>query len=64
MIDCRVVEANPDQEYAYVVTMMWGDESQYKSAFAQESEMAEIMGDVGNFTNGEPVFVVGRVVSG
>lgn len=64
VIDCRVVEANPDQEYAYVVTMMWEDESQYKKAFAQEAEMAEIMGDVGKFTNGEPVFVVGRVVYG
>lgn len=64
VLDCRVVETNPDQEYAYVVTMMWGDESQYKTAFAQEEEMKEIMGDVPNFTNGEPMFVVGKVVYG
>ncbi|KAH7384186.1 hypothetical protein DE146DRAFT_759977 [Phaeosphaeria sp. MPI-PUGE-AT-0046c] len=64
VLDCRVVETEPDQEYAYVVTMMWGDESQYKKAFSQKEEMKEIMGDVGKFTNGEPTFVVGRVVMG
>lgn len=64
VIDCRVVEASPDQEYAYVVTMMWENESQYQKAFAHKEAMAEIMGDVGNFTNGKPLFVVGRVVYG
>ncbi|OAL05482.1 hypothetical protein IQ06DRAFT_69090 [Phaeosphaeriaceae sp. SRC1lsM3a] len=64
VLDCRVVEAAPDQEYAYICTMMWGDESEFKTAFAQEDEIKEIMGDVGNYTNGKPITVAGRVVTG
>jgi hypothetical protein len=62
VLDCRVVEADAKSEYAYVVTMMWEDEAGWIKANAQKEEMADIMGDVGRFTNGVPKFVVGRVV--
>lgn len=62
VLDCRVVEADAASEYAYVVTMMWEDEAGWIKANAQKEEMANIMGDVGKFTNGVPLFVVGKVV--
>jgi hypothetical protein len=62
VLDCRVVQVNPDQEFVYVVTMTWKDETCWEKAKAQEEEMKEIMQDVKVFTDEMPVFVVGRVV--
>jgi hypothetical protein len=62
VIDMRVVEANPDEIYAYVVTNSWSDEEGWENAKNQKEEMDEIMGDVEKFTNGDPIFVVGKVI--
>jgi hypothetical protein len=62
LIEARVVEADADQQYAYIVTMMWKDKAAWAKAKAQDEEIADIMGDVKEFTNAEPLFVVGQVV--
>jgi hypothetical protein len=62
VIEARVVEADADQAYAYVVTMMWKDKAGWEKAKSQTEEIADIMGDVKEFINAEPVFVVGQIV--
>jgi hypothetical protein len=63
LIDAYIAEASPDSQFAYVVTMIWKDGESWEHAKGQEKEMTEIQADVGNFTNGVPEFVEGRIVS-
>ncbi|KAF2726924.1 hypothetical protein EJ04DRAFT_479844, partial [Polyplosphaeria fusca] len=60
--DVYFTEAQPGSEYAYCVTLHFRDIEGWERAVGNEEEMGEIVGDVKNFTNGEAVFVVGRVV--
>ncbi|KAG4293426.1 ethyl tert-butyl ether degradation EthD [Fusarium proliferatum] len=47
--------------YAFGSIVEWEDQSQVKIAFAGP-EVAEIMGDVVNFSNKEAVFLLGKVM--
>lgn len=63
MTDGYMVVPKPDSEFAYTVTMHWKDIQAWEEATGDQEEMAELTGDVKNFTNEMPVFVVGNVVS-
>lgn len=62
LLDTHVAKATRESEFAYAITMAWKDEAHWNDAKDTVNEMEEIMGDVKNFTNAEPVFVVGKVV--
>ncbi|KAH6679905.1 ethyl tert-butyl ether degradation EthD [Plectosphaerella plurivora] len=47
--------------YAFGSTVNWDNHEQIKTAFAGP-EVGEIMGDVPNFSNKQPVFLVGEVL--
>ncbi|OLN86556.1 hypothetical protein CCHL11_08522 [Colletotrichum chlorophyti] len=47
--------------YAFGSTVSWDNLDQIKSAFAGP-EAAEIMGDVSNFSNKQPIFLTGEVL--
>jgi hypothetical protein len=51
-----------DSEYAYTLTMFWKSLQAWEEATKVQEEMALIIADVAKFTNGEAVFVVGKVV--
>lgn len=48
--------------YAFGSIVEWEDESQVKIAFAGP-EVAEIMGDVANFSNKDAIFLLGKVAA-
>ncbi|KAJ4983114.1 hypothetical protein SVAN01_11378 [Stagonosporopsis vannaccii] len=47
--------------YAFGSVVMWDSEDQLKTAFAGP-EVAEIMGDVTNFSNKQPIFLIGDIL--
>ncbi|CAI6341231.1 unnamed protein product [Periconia digitata] len=57
----RVVDET--SEYAYAITMKWESEESWESAKNDEEGMAAVLGDVAGVTDGELVFVVGRVIA-
>jgi uncharacterized protein (TIGR02118 family) len=57
-----VTQPGPESEFAYTSTLLWESAEAFAAAHANEAEMKEIMEDVPKFTNGTPVFVVGKVV--
>ena len=61
--DWTVTETTPDAEYAYSVTIPWKNREGIDRALEDQEVTDVIMGDVKNFTNGYPVFLIGRVVN-
>lgn len=55
-------EATSESEFAYQLVMEWGDLEEYETAMKDEEVLEILMGDVRNFTNGMPNFVVGKVL--
>jgi uncharacterized protein (TIGR02118 family) len=52
-----------DSEFVLSLTMFWTSLDAWKEANQVADEMEEIFADVPNFTNGKPMFVVGKVLS-
>lgn len=51
-----------DADFAFSLTMFWTSLSAWEEANKVDEEMKEIMSDVPNFTNGDPNFVVGKLI--
>lgn len=48
--------------YAFGSTVYWDNNARIKEAF-ESPETAEIMGDVPNFSNKQPIFLLGRIIT-
>jgi hypothetical protein len=55
-------EATSESEFSYQLIMAWGNLEEYDNAMKDEEVLEILMGDVRNFTNGTPSFVVGKVL--
>lgn len=62
IIDATTAEPTPDSEYAYAITIQWKDMAGWEAASKDKEAMKTIMNDVPNFTNGQPIFIVSKVV--
>lgn len=62
MLNTVFCEATSNSEFAYQLIMEWGDLEKYETAMKDEEVLEILMGDVRNFTNGTPIFVVGKVL--
>ncbi|KAI9665576.1 MAG: hypothetical protein M1831_001719 [Alyxoria varia] len=66
-LDPSTKTPKPDSEgqtnpYAIQVVMHFDKLEDFQAKRQDAAGMGEVLGDVGNFTNGEPVFLVGEVV--
>lgn len=55
-----VVELSPDSEYAINVIMEWKDNEGWDAAMVG-NEVKTLTDDIKNFTNSEPLFLVGKI---
>lgn len=62
LLDATLCEATADSEFAYTVVTEWKDVEGFSTALKDEQELKIIMDDVPNFTNGAPIFVVGKIL--
>jgi hypothetical protein len=61
LLKAHVLELRPDSGFAIKVILEWKDEESWDAALKDE-ETKKIMDDIKNFTNAEPLFIVGKVV--
>lgn len=57
----KVIQFGDDAEYQVQATLEWGDISNFQSAASSDSA-GEVMGDIKNFTDGQPTLLSGDVV--
>ncbi|KAF2678569.1 hypothetical protein K458DRAFT_316707 [Lentithecium fluviatile CBS 122367] len=62
LMEAHAVIPTAESEFAFAMTMYWKSLEAWEDAMKVKEEMEVIRGDVGQFTNGAPLFVVGKVL--
>ncbi|KAJ4290413.1 hypothetical protein N0V90_010629 [Kalmusia sp. IMI 367209] len=64
LLGATISEATPDSEIAYINAIRFQTLEGVQKVLADQEKLGPLMADIPNFTNGQPVFVVGKVVEG
>jgi hypothetical protein len=61
LIDATYAEVFGDSEFAFTITLRFSETDSWAKVMDDEAAMGKMQADVANFTNGTPIFVVGKV---